>query len=231
MNTAIIVAAGSGTRFGAQVPKQFVEILGKPLIIHTLERFENCPAIDEIILVLPAKDIENFQKTNLTKLKKTVAGGKTRAESVFNGLKAISGEAEIVAVHDGARPLVSCEEITATIEKARDAGAACLVATVSDTIKEVSGGKISGTIDRAKLRRALTPQCFRIEILHTAFAQADLSEAATDECFLVEKAGFEIAVVEGSAKNIKITTPEDLILAEIFLEKMSDAKCWNQIDI
>ncbi|MGC2235399.1 MAG: 2-C-methyl-D-erythritol 4-phosphate cytidylyltransferase [Pyrinomonadaceae bacterium] len=225
MNTAIIVAAGSGTRFGAQVPKQFVEILGKPLISHTLERFENCPAIDEIILVLPAKDIENFQKSNLTKLKNIIAGGKTRAESVFNGLKAISGKTEIVAVHDGARPLVSCGEITATIEKAAETGAACLVAIVSDTIKEVSGEKISGTIDRAKLRRALTPQAFRIEILQKAFAQADLSEAATDECFLVEKAGFEIAIVEGSAKNIKITTPEDLILAEIFLEKMLDVRC------
>lgn len=231
MNTAIIVAAGSGTRFGAQVPKQFVEIFGKPLIIHTLERFENCPAIDEIILVLPAQDIENFQKSNLTKLKSVIAGGKTRAESVSNGLKAISGKTEIVAVHDGARPLVSCEEITATVEKAGVAGAACLVAIVSDTIKEVSGGKISGTIDRAKLRRALTPQAFRVEILQKAFAQADLSEAATDECFLVEKLGFEIAIVEGSAKNIKITTPEDLALAEIFLEKMSDAKIKLTSDI
>jgi 2-C-methyl-D-erythritol 4-phosphate cytidylyltransferase len=225
MNVAIIVAAGSGTRFGAQVPKQFVEICGKPLIVHTLERFENCPSIDEIILVLPSKDIENFQKSSLTKLKNIIAGGKTRAESVYKGLKAVSGKAEIVAVHDGARPLVSCEEITATIEKAGDAGAACLVSGISDTIKEVSGGKISGTIDRSKLRRALTPQAFRIEILQRAFAQADLSEAATDECFLVEKAGFEISIVEGSARNIKITTPEDLILAKIFLEKMSDVRC------
>lgn len=226
MNTAVIVAAGSGKRFGAEKPKQFVEILGKPLIFHTLERFENCSSIDEIILVLPDAEIADFQKkANLTKLKKTVAGGKTRAESVFNGLKAISPGAEIVAVHDGARPLVTSEEITATVEKARATGAACLVSSISDTIKEVSNGKISGTIDRAKLRRALTPQCFRVEILQKAFAGTDLSEAATDECFLVEKAGFEIATVEGSAKNIKITTPEDLILAEIFLEKMSDARC------
>jgi 2-C-methyl-D-erythritol 4-phosphate cytidylyltransferase len=226
MNVAIIVAAGSGKRFGAEKPKQFVEICGKPLIIHTLERFENCSSIDEIILVLPAVEIENFQgnagKFNLTKLKNIVVGGETRAESVYNGLKAISGEAEIVAVHDGARPLVSAEEITATIEKAAETGAACLVSNVSDTIKEVSGGKIVRTIDRAKLRRALTPQCFHFEILQKAFAEADLGESVTDECFLVEKAGYEIAIVEGSARNIKITTPEDLILAEIFLEKMSD---------
>jgi len=219
MITAIIVAGGSGTRFGAGKPKQFVEILGKPLILHTLERFENCSSIDEIILVLPADSVENFQQNfNLTKLKKIVAGGKTRAESVYNGLQAVSDKAEIVAVHDGARPLVSVEEITATIEKAAETGAACLVAGVSDTIKEVSGGRISGTIDRTKLRRALTPQCFRLEILQKAFAQADLSEAVTDECFLVEKLGYEIAIVEGSAKNIKITTPEDLRLAEIFLK-------------
>jgi 2-C-methyl-D-erythritol 4-phosphate cytidylyltransferase len=105
-----------------------------------------------------------------------------------------------------------------------ETGAACLVSGVNDTIKEISGGKIVRTIDRANLRRALTPQCFRLEILKKAFAQADLSEAATDECFLVEKAGYEIACVEGSAKNIKITTPEDLRLAEVFLEKMLDTE-------
>jgi 2-C-methyl-D-erythritol 4-phosphate cytidylyltransferase len=221
MNTAIIVAGGSGTRFGAGKPKQFVEILGKPLILHTLERFENCSSIDEIILVLPAGSVENFQKNfNLTKLKTVVAGGKTRAESVYRGLQAVSDKAEIVAVHDGARPLVSVEEIAATIEKAAETGAACLVAGLSDTIKEVSGGKISGTIGRAKLRRALTPQCFHLEILQKAFAQADLSEAVTDECFLVEKLGYEIAIVEGSAKNIKITTPEDLRLAEVLLKQL-----------
>jgi 2-C-methyl-D-erythritol 4-phosphate cytidylyltransferase len=224
MNTAIIVAAGSGTRFGAEKPKQFLEILGKPLIIYTLERFESCPAIDEILLVLPAVEIENFQKTvekyNLKKLVKTVAGGKSRAESVFNGLNSIdSKRTEIVAVHDGARPFASIEEITRTIEKAKETGAACLVADVTDTIKEVRDGKIVGTIDRKQLRRALTPQAFRFDILQRAFAQSDLSETATDECFLVEKLGYEISFVEGSAKNIKITAPEDFTLAEILLHQ------------
>ncbi len=224
MNIAIIVAAGSGTRFGAEKPKQFLEILGKPLIIYTLERFESCPAIDEILLVLPAVEIENFQKTvekyNLKKLVKTVAGGKSRAESVFNGLNSIdSKQTEIVAVHDGARPFASIEEITRTIEKAKETGAACLVADVTDTIKEVRDGKIVGTIDRKQLRRALTPQAFRFDILQRAFAQSDLSETATDECFLVEKLGYEISFVEGSAKNIKITAPEDFTLAEILLHQ------------
>ena len=222
MNIAIIVAAGMGTRFGGARPKQFLEIAEKPLLIHTLEKFENCAAIDEIIVVLAAGEIADFQafgeKFNLTKLKKIVAGGRTRAESVFHGLQAIDEPADIVAVHDGARPFVSCEEITATVEKAKETGAACLTTLVTDTIKEISDGKIVQTIDRAKLRRALTPQAFRCEILQKAFANADLNEAATDECYLVEKLGYEIAVVEGSAKNIKITTREDWELAEIFLK-------------
>ena len=224
MNIAIIVAAGRGTRFGAEKPKQFLEILGKPLIVYTLEGFESCSTVDEIILVLPAVEIENFQKTvekyNLKKLTKIAAGGKSRAESVFNGLNSIdSKRTEIVAVHDGARPFVSAEEITNTIEKARETGAACLVAGVTDTIKEVRDGKIVGTIDRKQLRRALTPQAFRYEILKRAFETADLSEATTDECFLVEKLGYEISVVEGSAQNIKITTQKDLALAKILLQQ------------
>lgn len=233
MNTAIIVAAGEGKRFDGgdgSIPKQFLEIAGKPLVIHTLERFEECPQIDEIILVLSAARIEEFapipKNNNLKKLSKIVAGGATRAASVWNGLQAINSEtAEIVAVHDGARPLVSVAEISAVIEKARATGAACLVAPVTDTIKEVSGSKIVGTIDRAKLRRALTPQCFRYEILRRALTENDLSEAATDESFLVEKTGAAVSFVEGSSKNIKITRREDFAVAEILLRESEDKKC------
>ena len=224
MNVVIIVAAGSGTRFGSLFPKQFIEIGGKPLLIHTLERFELCPAVDEIVLVLSAAEIENFQsvaeKFHLKKLSKIISGGETRAASVLNGLNSIDSEsAEIIAVHDGARPLVTTEEIARTIERAQQTGAACLVAAVTDTIKEISGGVIVGTIDRVKLRRALTPQCFRYEILKRAFTENEIGEMVTDECFLVEKLGYEIAVVEGSAKNIKVTTPEDFILAETLLKQ------------
>ena len=224
MNIAIIVAAGSGTRFGAEKPKQFLEILGKPLLIHTLEKFEQCAAIDEIYLILSEKAIESFRQTlekyRLKKLSKVIAGGINRAESVRNGLNAIDDEGvEIVAVHDGARPLVTGEEITRTIEKARETGAACLVASVTDTIKQVADGKLIRTIDRAELRRALTPQCFRYELLKRAFAENDIGETVTDECFLVEKLGCEIAAVEGSAKNIKVTLPEDFVLAETLLKQ------------
>ncbi|MEP6903740.1 MAG: 2-C-methyl-D-erythritol 4-phosphate cytidylyltransferase, partial [Actinomycetota bacterium] len=151
MNIAIIVAAGSGTRFGSDKPKQFLEIGGKPLLIHTLEKFENCPLINEIVLVIASNQIINYReiavKHHLRKIAKIVYGGKTRAESVFKGFSVIeSATAEIVAIHDGARPFVSIEEITATIEKAMQTGAACLVAPVTDTIKKVADGKIIGTI-------------------------------------------------------------------------------------
>jgi len=223
MNVAIIVAAGSGTRFGGTIPKQFLEIGGKPLLIHTIEKFENCPQINEIVLVLAAGQMINFReiavKYRLRKVSKIVRGGQTRAESVANGLKVIeSHSTETVAVHDGARPFVSCGEITATIEKAMETGAACLVAPVTDTIKEVADGKIVRTIPRTRLRRALTPQAFRFEILQKAFSEADLSEEATDECYLVERLGQKISIIEGSSKNIKITTREDWELAEILLK-------------
>ena len=223
MNIAIIVAAGSGTRFGSKIPKQFLEIGGKPLLIHTLEKFENCTAIDEIVLILSADEIANFkltlEKFHFKKSVKIVAGGAARAESVRNGLDAIDGEkCEIVAVHDGARPLVSVEEIGETIKKATEVGAACLVAKVTDTIKEVRERKIVGTIDRENLRRALTPQTFRFELLQKAFAPENFDPMATDECFLVEKLGCEIAFVDGSARNIKITTLEDFAVAEIYLK-------------
>jgi len=169
MNTAIIVAAGSGKRFKSDKPKQFVEIHGKPLIVHTLERFQSAVSIQAIILVLPEERIDEFAKITgrfpVEKLFAVVAGGSTRAESVQKGFGAISPTTEVVAVHDGARPLVSPSEIDATVEKAMDMGAACLVASVVDTIKTVRGDEIANTLDREKLRRALTPQAFRVEVL------------------------------------------------------------------
>ncbi|MEZ5426028.1 MAG: 2-C-methyl-D-erythritol 4-phosphate cytidylyltransferase [Pyrinomonadaceae bacterium] len=227
MNIAIIAAAGSGTRFGGEKPKQFVEVLGKPVIIHTLERFESCPAIDRIILVLSPDFLKEFarvsEKFSFNKLEKVIAGGKTRAESVRNGLSEIDGKmARIVAVHDGARPLITISEIARTVKKAEQTGAACLVAPMTDTVKKVERGRITGTINRENLRRAQTPQCFRYQILKDAFAGADLGESATDECFLVERTGRTISPVEGGPRNIKVTTPEDLILAEYYLRQMAE---------
>lgn len=225
MNTAIIVAAGSGKRFGSKTPKQFLSIADKPLIIHSLERFQNCASINQIILVLPSNQTSEFlqivSKYGITKLAKIVGGGATRAESVYKGFKAVRAvNAGIIAVHDGARPLVSIEEITDCIQKAQETGAAILVAPVTDTIKEIKDGKIIKTIDRNKLRRALTPQCFRFEVLRKAFENIEnLSESATDESYLVEKLGLEVSIVEGSARNIKVTTKEDLILVERLMKE------------
>jgi len=225
MNTAIIVAAGSGQRFAGSQPKQFVSLLGKPLLIHTLERFDACPEIDEIVLVLSQDGIGYFEKIReqfeISNLKSVIIGGKTRAESVKNALDVIDANYDdLIVVHDGARPLVSLEEISRTVNKAAETGAACLVAEVTDTIKEIESEFISRTIDRNRLRRALTPQAFHFDILKKAFDGADLSDTITDECYLVEKLGVKIAFVEGSSRNIKITRPEDIALAEALLKQL-----------
>ena len=218
MNTAIIVAAGSGSRFGSAIPKQFADLCGKPVIIHTLERFEFCDAIDKIVLVLSESGVEQLQISNfrseITKLEKIVKGGTTRTESVRNGLVAVDPSTEIVAVHDGARPLVTSDEIAQTVAKAAETGAACLIAEVTDTIKKVKNGRITGTIDRNTLRRALTPQAFRYDLLKSAFDDVDINDSVTDECYLVEKLGVKISIVEGNANNIKITRSQDLLFAE-----------------
>ncbi len=233
MNSAIIVAAGQGKRFGGKTPKQFLFLGDKPLIFHTLEKFQSCSLVDEIVLVLAEDKMEFFQsfKYHSQKIFKLAIGGKTRAESVFNGFQLIDNRAEIVAVHDGARPFVSIEEINETVQAARKYGAACLVAPINETVKRIRQGKIVETINRCSLRRALTPQAFKREILARAFEDTSLDENVTDECSLVEKAGFEIHIVEGSLRNIKITTSEDWALAQIFLKeelekKVSDVSNW-----
>lgn len=231
MNVAIIAAAGQGTRFGGERRKQFIEIANVPVIIHTLKRFEQCADIQEIILILPAQDAPSFLalagKYDLRKLARVVPGGATRAESVRRGLQAIrAATAEIVAVHDGVRPFVTVNEIERTVRAAQATGAAILTASVVDTIKKVEDNQVLMTLERERLRRALTPQCFRYELLRRAYEQpADVVRGATDDSSLVELLGVQIAIVEGDARNIKITSPEDIALGEILLRQMSDAGC------
>ncbi|MDQ2855068.1 MAG: 2-C-methyl-D-erythritol 4-phosphate cytidylyltransferase, partial [Acidobacteriota bacterium] len=179
MNVAIIVAAGQGTRMGGERAKQFRELAGIPIIIHTLRAFERCEVIQEIIVVLAAPEAANFLtlagKYNLQKLSKVVPGGTTRCESVLHGLQAVrAATAEIVAIHDGVRPFVTAEEITRTMAAAATHEAAVLVAPLTDTIKEVAGDRIVRTLDRRDLRRALTPQCFRYALLRRAYEDADV---------------------------------------------------------
>ena len=223
MNIAIIAAAGAGTRMASDRPKQFLLLAGTPVIFHTLKVFEQCDSIDEVIVVLPAEESAGFLslagKFGVRKLARVVPGGVTRADSVKRGLMAIrSATAEIVVVHDGVRPFVTVEEIDATIAAAKSDGAAILVAPVTDTIKQVGDGAVVKTLDRGTLRRALTPQCFRYELLREAYQKADVNDPSlTDESALVEQLGKRVSIVEGSARNIKITTAEDLAIAEAIL--------------
>ena len=227
MNSAIIAAAGSGSRMASDRPKQFLLLAGVPIIFHTLKAFEQCDSIHETIVVLPpessAEFLEGAAKAGLKKVSRVVPGGATRADSVKRGLAAIrAATAEIVAVHDGVRPFVSADEITRTIAAAAKHDAAILVVPATDTIKIVSDGAVVKTLDRRELRHALTPQCFRYELLMRAYGQADLNDPGlTDDSALVEALGIKVAVVEGSATNIKITTVEDLRLAEAYMQDFS----------
>lgn len=231
MNVAIVVAAGKGSRLGGNRPKQFLELGGIPVIIHTLRQFERCPEINDIVVVLPAGETDAFlsfaHEFGLQKLTRAVAGGETRAQSVQRGLAVIS-EAEIVAVHDGVRPFVTPDEIGQVVSAACATGAAILVAPVPDTIKEIKAGRVTGTLPRANLRRALTPQCFRLDILKRAYQTLGEVEAAgseaTDDSLLVERLGVEIVAVEGSSRNIKITQSEDLVLAEAILSSVDSGQ-------
>ena len=206
-------------------PKQFLQLAGTPIIFHTLKPFELCDGIQEVIVVLPAAESAEFLaqagKHGLRKLARVVPGGATRADSVKRGLMSIRpATAEIVAVHDGVRPFVTVEEIEATIAAARADGAAILATPVTDTIKQVADGSIVKTLERRNLRQALTPQCFRYDLLRQAYEQADVNDPSlTDESSLVERLGHAVTIVEGSARNIKITTPRDLLIAETFLKE------------
>jgi len=232
MNTAIIAAAGTGARMASDRPKQFLLLAGTPIIFHTLKPFEQCDSIQEVIVVLPPEESAAFLalagKHGLRKLSRVVAGGTTRADSVKRGLNAIrSASAGIVAVHDGVRPFVTAEQIDRVVAAAEANGAAILVAPVTDTIKQVSGDSVVKTLERQELRRALTPQCFRYDLLRKAYEQADVNDPAlTDESALVERIGARVTTVTGNASNIKITTPEDLLLAEALLN--SDDTDWDR---
>lgn len=224
MNIAIIAAAGTGTRMASERPKQFLQLAGIPIIVHTLKAFEQCESIHEIIVVLPADASAEFldaaSKHGLRKVVKVVPGGITRAESVKRGLLAIrAATAEIVAVHDGVRPFVTGEDINNTVHAAEKHEAAILVSRATDTIKQVQDDWVARTLERSDLRHALTPQCFRYELLRRAYESIDVTDPAlTDDSLLVEQLGVRVAIVEGSSRNIKITTQQDLKIAEVLMK-------------
>ncbi|HEX7315593.1 MAG TPA: 2-C-methyl-D-erythritol 4-phosphate cytidylyltransferase [Pyrinomonadaceae bacterium] len=225
MNVAIIVAAGRGSRAGGARAKQFREISGIPIIIHTLARFELCETVSEAVVVLPADAREEFltltARHGLSKVSQAVAGGETRAESVWRGLQALLGEGVgVVAVHDGVRPFVTPAEIDRTVREAEEHGAAVLAAPAVETVKEVEDGRVVRTLERARLWQAQTPQCFRFELLRRAYEQPGALGADVTDCSaLVERLGEPVRVVEGGADNIKITNPRDFAIAEVLVSK------------
>jgi 2-C-methyl-D-erythritol 4-phosphate cytidylyltransferase len=225
MNVAIIVAAGRGSRAGGGRAKQFREISGIPIIIHTLSRFELCETIEEAVVVLPGDAREEFRalaaRHGLRKVARAVGGGETRAESVWRGLQALGRDGvRVVAVHDGVRPFVTPAEVDRTVREASEHGAAVLAAPAVETVKEVEGGRVVRTLERARLWHAQTPQCFRVELLRRAYGQPGALGADVTDCSaLVERLGETVRVVEGGADNIKITTPRDFAIAEVLVNK------------
>ncbi len=221
--SAIIPAAGMGIRMGSNIPKQFLLLDGKPILHHTLKVLDQCSIVNEIILVMSEKEIENSRQPiqdSHPKVTRIIAGGKERQDSVYNGLQSLDSETDIVVVHDGVRPFVSADLIHETVEVARDFGAAITAIPVSDTIKKVNEeGLVECTVDRNGLWRVQTPQTFQVALLKEAFAKAQADNFyGTDEGSLIEYLGREVKVVSGSEFNIKITRPEDLVLGEKIAE-------------
>ncbi len=221
---AIIVAAGSGTRMGR--PKQFLPLADKTVVEWALKAFLDTPDIERVILVTTPENIKEHGSRLTSDKVFLVVGGSTRMESVRNGFKEIPEDIEIVAVHDGARPLITSAIVREVLEEAFESGAAVAAVPVKDTLKKVTNKQlwVSGTPVRSSFWLAQTPQCYRREILEEALQKFPDENAATDESQLVEKSSHRVKVVTSSYENIKITTPEDLIIAESILEKRFGGK-------
>ena len=220
--SAIIPAAGQGLRLGGKVPKQFLHLDGKPILGHTLDAFQNSGLIDTIILVVPESEIDETRAqwlNNPPLVKKIVAGGKQRQDSVSNGFKELASDTDIVLVHDGVRPFISSSMIGEAIAAAKEYGAAITAIPVNDTIKQVDESDlVEQTLNREKLRRVQTPQAFKYDLLKKAFAKAGAdSYYGTDEASLIEYLQEPVKIIIGSELNIKITRKEDLVLAEQIL--------------
>ncbi|HTY35507.1 MAG TPA: 2-C-methyl-D-erythritol 4-phosphate cytidylyltransferase [Bacteroidota bacterium] len=223
---AIVPAAGAGKRLGGEVKKQFLVLRDKPIIVHTLQRFEHCAEIDEIAVAVPEQSIAEMEslisRYRLHKVSTVTVGGERRQDSVYNVLRLFTFKpTDIVLVHDGVRPFIEPKRITHLIRMCKEHGAAVLAVQPKDTIKRSRGGEFfDQTMDRNALWMVQTPQAFRASILMKAFKQARHDRFyGTDETGLVERIGVKIRIVEGSYDNIKITTEEDIDLGRLILER------------
>ena len=219
---AVIVAAGNASRMGG-IDKVMAELKGEPMIARTVRTFQECDAISEIVIVTRPDLI--LPITNLTrsmsKVRAVVAGGKSRQESVNLGLNALSDKVKLAAIQDGARPLITWQVIDRVVRAAHTHGAAIPCVPVKDTIKVGNGGIVKETPDRSTLFAAQTPQVFDFDLLRGALKKAELEEyAVTDDASAVEYMGMKVKIVEGDERNIKVTTPMDLKIAEMLLEEM-----------
>lgn len=221
---AILVAGGSGSRMGVALPKQFLSVAGKPILVHTLERFLAYSADLQVILCLPADQLAYWQELKqaypLTFTHPIIEtpGGASRFQSVRNGLQRIEDNEGLVAVHDGVRPFVPVEVIAESFRTAAQQGTAVVSVPAKDSIRLVHSETENQALDRSQLRLVQTPQTFQVALLKKAFEQSE-SPLFTDDASVAEAAGFPIFLVEGSYENIKITTPEDLWMAEAILQR------------
>jgi len=216
---AIVVAGGDGARLGADRPKAFVGLGGRQLLAHSIDLFEDHPAVDRIVLVVPAEWEEPAtllaDELAAGKVAVAVPGGATRALSVAAGLAEVAGDAEAILVHDAARPFASAELVDRVLAALHAHDGAIPALPVTDTVKRVHDGVVAETLARGELRAVQTPQAFRAEALRRAYeAPADAVRDATDCASLVEAAGFAVAAVAGEPENVKITAPDDLARAE-----------------
>lgn len=219
---AVIVAAGSASRMGG-IDKVMTPLGGEPMIVKTVRAFQQCDAIREIVivtrqdLIVPISDLCHcFDKVTIV-----VAGGSTRPESVNLGLNALSDKVKLVAIQDGARPLITWQVIDRVVRAGNTYGAAAPAVPVKDTIKVVRGGIVSTTPDRASLQAIQTPQVFDIDLLRGALKKAAQDQAEiTDDCSAVERLGMSVKIVEGDERNLKVTTPMDLKIAQMLLEEL-----------
>lgn len=229
--SAVIVAAGTGSRMKMGEKKQFLSIGGLPVIVHCLKVFENCDQVDDIIIVLSADDMDYFnneiyKKFGFKKIKSIAAGGNTRQQSVYSGLSKVEKTTDIVMIHDGARPFVKEEELIASINAAQKFGAACIAVPVKDTIKVVDSSRfVQNTPNRANLWAVQTPQTFKYDtILKIHSIALEKGITGSDDASLAEACNIKVYICEGRYDNIKITTKEDLIYAQYFVTVTDDLK-------
>lgn len=217
----LIVAAGKGRRLGGAQPKPFLPLGGRPLLGWTLEAFQRCSAIDGVQLVVASENLEQarglVRQLGLGKVRGIVAGGAERPDSVQRGLAALPAECGLVAIHDGARPLVRPSLIERVVAAARESGAAIPALAVRDTVKRAEGGAVAATENRAGLHLAQTPQVFALELIRRAHVEASGLDGITDDAQLVERLGHAVSLVPGDPDNLKVTLPEDAALAERLL--------------